>query len=97
MFCYKNISFKGEVYFGYDMYGWVKKGLCVLYHFRQKLNPSNAESTFVQSTRTQRSKPCHVGIYWKALAEISQMSTHVPGFQLFFSSFASFCIGQISH
>ena len=30
------------------------------------------------------SKPCHVGIHWIALAEYSQMSTHVPGFQLFF-------------
>ena len=27
------------------------------------------------------SKPCHVGIYWIALAQYSQMSTHVPGFQ----------------
>ena len=25
--------------------------------------------------------PCHVGIHWIALAEYSQMSTHVPGFQ----------------
>ena len=43
------------------------------------------------------SKPCHVGIHWIALAEYSQMSTHVPGFQSFFRFFASFCIGQISH
>ena len=41
------------------------------------------------------SKPCHVGIHWIALAEYSQMSTHVPGFQSFFRFFASFCIGQI--
>ena len=33
---------------------------------------------------------CHVGIHWKALAEYSQMSTHVPGFESFFSFFASF-------
>ena len=25
------------------------------------------------------------------------MSTHMPGFQSFFSVFASFCIGKISH
>ena len=25
------------------------------------------------------------------------MSTHMPGFQSFFSFFASFCIGKISH
>ena len=29
------------------------------------------------------SKPCIVGIHWLALAEYSQMSTHVPGFQSF--------------
>ena len=43
------------------------------------------------------SKPYHVGIHWKALAEHSQMSTHVPRFQSFFNFFASYCIGQISH
>ena len=31
-------------------------------------------------------KPCHVGIYWKALPECSRMSTYVPGFQ------SGFCI-----
>ena len=30
------------------------------------------------------SKPCHVGINWKALTEHSQMSTHVPGYESFF-------------
>ena len=43
------------------------------------------------------SKPCHAGIHWKALTEYSQMSTHLTGFQSFFSFFASFCIGKISH
>ena len=43
------------------------------------------------------SKPCHVGIHWIALDDYSQMSTHMPGFQSFFSFFASFCIGKISH
>ena len=42
-------------------------------------------------------KPCRVGIHWLAIAECSQMSTHVPGFQSFFRFFASFCIGQICH
>ena len=28
-------------------------------------------------------KPCHVGIHHIALAEYSQVSTHMPGFQLF--------------
>ena len=44
------------------------------------------------------SKPFDVGIHCIALAEYSQMSTHVPGFQSFFILFfASFCIGQISN
>ena len=44
-------------------------------------------------------KPCHVGIHWKALrlAEYSQMSTHMPGFQSSFRFLAFICIGQISH
>ena len=45
---------------------------------------------------TRSSKPCHVGIHWKAL-EYSQMSTDVPGFQYFFSFFALCCSGEISH
>ena len=55
------------------------------------LNPSDADATFFRSTRTQTNletfKPCHVGIHWKAFAEYLQMSTHVPGFQLFFRLF----------
>ena len=51
------------------------------------INPSKAEATFVQSTRRQRggkpSKPHHVGIHRIALAEYSQMSAHLPGFQSF--------------
>ena len=43
------------------------------------------------------SKPCHVGIHWIALAEYSQMCTHVSEFQLFFRFFTLFCIGQFSH
>ena len=34
------------------------------------------------------SKPCHVGIHRIALAELSQMSTHLPGFQSFSRVFA---------
>ena len=42
-------------------------------------------------------KPCRLGIHYEALAEYSQMSTHLPGFQYFFGVFfAYFCIGQIS-
>ena len=39
-------------------------------------------------------KTYHVGIHWIALAEFSQMSTHVPGFRSFYRFFASFCIGK---
>ena len=55
----------------------------------QHLNPSNDEATFAKAQGRKpfwkRSKPCHIGIHWKALAEYCQMSTHVPGFQFFFS------------
>ena len=48
-----------------------------------KINPSNDRATFVQSTSSKdfckQSKPCHVDIHWIALAEHSQMSTHMPG------------------
>ena len=53
------------------------------------LNPSNAEATFRPKYNDTKifeknpSKPCHVGIHWIALTEYSQMSTHMPGFQLF--------------
>ena len=40
------------------------------------------------------SKSFYVGIHWIALAEHSQMSTHVPG--SFFRFFAPFSVGQIS-
>ena len=43
------------------------------------------------------SKPCHVGIHWKDLAQYSRMSTHMPWFKSFPSFFASFCFDQISH
>ena len=42
-------------------------------------NPSNAETTSVQTQG--RKELCYVGIYWIALAEYYQMSTHMPGFQ----------------
>ena len=62
-------------------------------------NPSNAEATVIQSTGLQVfTKTMLVFIGWIALAEYSQMSTRVPGFQSFLKVFfASFCIGQISN
>ena len=56
------------------------------------MNPFNAEATSVQNTKRQRFlTPCHVGTHVGthliALAEYSQMSTHVPGFQLFLGVF----------
>ena len=65
------------------------------------LNPSNAESTFVQSTRMQNlwkaSKPCHVGIHWIALHEYSQMSTYMPGFQSFFRFLHHFVLAKLAN
>ena len=29
----------------------------------------------------EQPKPCHIGIHWISLAELSQMCTHVPGLQ----------------
>ena len=50
------------------------------------VNPSNAEATFVQSTRTQRFlKTIQTLSCWYSLDSsrwvLSQMSTHLPGFQ----------------
>ena len=50
-----------------------------------RINPSDAGATFAQCTKSQNlyeksSKPCHVGIHWKALAENYHRCTHVPGF-----------------
>ena len=59
----------------------------------RRVNPSNAEATFVQSTRAEffwkPSKPCHVGIHWITLTEFHQMSTHMPGFHTFFRVFCT--------
>ena len=41
-------------------------------------------------------KPCRGGIHWRALAEYSQMSNRVTGFQSF-RFFAAICIARISH
>ena len=42
-------------------------------------------------------KHSHVGIHMKALAEYSQMSAIVLGFELFSALFSYFSIDQISH
>ena len=51
--------------------------------------PSNAEATWNRPRKDfwKPPKPCHVGIHWKALAEYSQMGTHVPAFQSFLKSY----------
>ena len=51
-------------------------------------NHSNDVTTFVHSKDFWKSsKPCHVGIHWIALTKCSRMSTHLAGFQSFFSIF----------
>ena len=41
------------------------------------------------------SKPSHVGIHWEALAERSQMSTHLSWFQLFFGFLHHFVVAKL--
>ena len=45
-----------------------------------KINPCNAEATFIQSTMTQKKKlkifkPCCVSIHWISLTEYCEMNT----------------------
>ena len=95
---------KAETWWGLILAVAVKCGshrvLSTAWRLAVAVNPSNAEATFIQSIRLKDfwkpSKPCHVGIHGIALAECSQMSTHLPGFQSIFRGFALFCIGQIT-
>ena len=68
-------------------------------------HPSNAEATFIESTRMQRfllffywksSEFSHVGIHLIALTEYSQMNTHVPGFQSFSSFLRHFVLTKLA-
>ena len=72
----------------------------VMWYWNLYVNPSNAETTFIQSTRCKDfwkpSKPCNVGIYWRALAEYSQMSTYVPVFQTFFRFLHHFVLAKLA-
>ena len=67
------------------------------------LSPLFCPRQHIAKNSWQSSKPCHVGIHWKALDEYYQMSTHVPGFQSFSTFFSFFhfffklfCFVQIS-
>ena len=66
----------------------------VLLYWMSYVNPSNAKATFVQTQWRKDfwrpSKPCHVGIHQIALAECSQMSTHLLGFLVIFHIFCIF-------
>ena len=42
------------------------------------------------------SKPCHVGIHWIALAEHSQISTHVPGYSRFSGFWHHFILAKLA-
>ena len=64
------------------------------------LNPSNAETI---SSKAQECKilekplkPCRLGIHLRALAEYSQMSTHLPGFQYFFFFLHLFVLAKLA-
>ena len=63
----------------------------MLSHLIQGINPFNTKA-FSSKAQEHRKfwkslNPCHVGLHWKALAEYSKMSTHLPGFQSFSSFF----------
>ena len=71
---------------------YLRTGVCCIRGLQRHLQVKNLtddEATFVQGRKDfwKPFKPCHVGIHWIALAEYSQMSTHLPGFQLFFVFF----------
>ena len=60
----------------------------LLYVVRIWLDPFVAEIAFSRPQKSLKiSKPCHVGIHWKALPEHYRMSTNVPGFPVIFSPF----------
>ena len=65
------------------------------------INPCIAWATFVQSTRTleyswKPSTPYSIGIHLIALAEYSQMGTHLPGFQIFSVFLNHFVLGKLA-
>ena len=41
-------------------------------------------------------KPCDIGFHWIALTEYSQMSTHMPGFQLFSAFLCHFVLAKLA-
>ena len=51
------------------------------------VNPFNAEATFVRMTRMQRFLKKHLNLVMLVFIGCSQMSTHVPGFQIIFLGF----------
>ena len=61
-------------------------------------NPSNATSIKAQERKDflKPSKPCHIDIHCKVLAEYPQISTHVPGFHSFFRIFAFFVLAKVA-
>ena len=64
-----------------------------------ELNPSNAEATFLKSTRTndlrKTSKSYYVGMHW--IKKVSKMRIHMPGFKSFFMFFLHhFVLGKLA-
>ena len=64
-------------------------------------NPSNAARLLSSKPQGCKdlwkpSKPCHVGIHWRAPTEYSQMSTNVPRFQSFFSFLHHFVLANLA-
>ena len=64
---------------------WIDKGLLLTLSMLRLISSKAQE----RKDFCQPAKPYLVGIHLIALAKFSQMSTHLPGFQSFFKSYAS--------
>ena len=73
---------------------WVSRNWLTIQILRLILPKAQRRKDFLKAIKTLS---CWYSLDSSHWAEYSQMSTHMPGFQSFFSFFASFCIGQISH
>ena len=66
--------------------------------FELTLSMLRLRSSMVETCKRlwKPSKPCHVGIHWKALAEYFHMSTHLPGFQSFSNFLHHFVLAKLA-
>ena len=85
------VVFKGDHFWSNAWDSWCRR--------ISDLNPSTAGAPTKTEGRKyfgKPSNPCHVGIHWIALAEYSQMSIHVPGFQSFLRILHYFVLAKLA-